>query len=138
MRVLVYQDAASNYVRRCYRHASPSAYGLHDPKFAEMLRKVEGQWLEVETEHLFRDQFNVSTDPEVSANGLRIMIEDVAAIEGDVRLGVVKCGWCYGYDRDGDGKCDQCGKDDYLAPLNPIQPILPNPTADAHGVKENT
>jgi hypothetical protein len=104
----------------------------------EMLQKVEGKWLEVETEHLFADQFNTAPVPDVSENGIRLMIEDIAAIEGDVRPGIVKCRWCYGYDQDGDGKCDKCGKEDYLESLKVIQPILPNPTADALGVKANT
>jgi rRNA maturation endonuclease Nob1 len=50
---------------------------------------------------------------------LRVMQSDVVAIVNDVRNNVVKCQWCYGYDTDNDGKCDRCGKDDYLAPLMP-------------------
>jgi hypothetical protein len=51
---------------------------------------------------------------------------------------VVKCGWCGGYDRDGDGACDKCAKTEYLAPLKPVQPIHPNETATEAGVTENT
>ncbi len=120
MRVKVYHNAAEHYIRRCYRNAHPTCGRLHSPEFAETLRKVEGQWLEVETEHLFRDQFNTAPVPGVSPSGLRLMIEDVEAIEDDVRQGVIKCNWCYGYDRDGDDKCDQCGKSEYLHPLDPI------------------
>lgn len=96
---------------------------LHRPEWAEMLRKVEGKWLDVETEHLFRDQFNTAPIPGVSANGMRIMLESVEAIEDDIRADVVKCGWCYGYDHDGDGKCDKCGKSEHLAPLKPLSPV---------------
>lgn len=85
-----------------------------------MLEKIKGQWVEVETEHLFADQFNTVPIPGVSEQGLRLMIEDVEEIEDDVRQGVVKCGWCAGYDKDGDGRCDKCGKAEYLRPLNPI------------------
>jgi hypothetical protein len=138
MRVLVHKNAASNYVRRCYRHARPEAYGLHNTKFQTILKAVEGTWLDVETDHLFDDQFNTAPIPGVSESGIRLMIEDVAAIEGDVRHGLVKCSWCYGYDRNGDGACDKCGKTDYLAPLKALQPVLPNETATEAGVTENT
>lgn len=138
MRVLVQKNAAENYFRRCYRHASPQAYGLHRPEWVETLKAVEGQWLEVETEHLFSDQFNTAPIPGVSELGLRLMVEDIAAIEGDVRHGVVKCRWCGGYDRDGDGACDKCAKTDYLEPLKVVQPILPNETATEVGVTANS
>lgn len=88
-----------------------------------MLEAVQGQWLEVETEHLFHDQFNVAPIPGVSDLGLRLMIEDIVAIEDDIRQGVVKCQWCYGYDHNHDGKCDKCGKTEHLSDLNPISPV---------------
>lgn len=121
MRVKVYQNAAANYHARCYRHAHPACGMLHRPEWEKMLRAVEGRWLEVETEHLFRDQFNTVPIPGVSDNGMRLMIEDVEAIEDDVRDGVIKCRWCFGYDHDKDGACDKCGKTDHLEPLNPIK-----------------
>lgn len=120
MKVKVYHNAAENYHRRCYKGAHPQCGMLHRPEWEAMLKKIEGQWIEVETEHLFRDQFNTVPIPGVSEQGMRLMIEDVEEIEGDVRQGVVKCNWCYGYDRDKDGKCDKCGKGEYLSPLNPI------------------
>jgi rRNA maturation endonuclease Nob1 len=92
---------------------------LHNAAFADKLRMVQGQWLDVDTEHLFSDQFNTVAVEGVSENGLRVMQSDVVAIVNDVRNNVVKCQWCYGYDTDNDGKCDRCGKDDYLAPLMP-------------------
>lgn len=124
MKVHVRIGAARHYQQRCYRHAHPACGMLHDPKWVKLLQAVEGQWLEVETEHLFRDQFNTKPIPGVSENGLRLMVEDIDAIEDDVRQGVVKCNWCYGYDHDHDGKCDKCGKSEYLESLNPISPIL--------------
>jgi hypothetical protein len=138
MRVLIHQNAAANYVRRCYKGARPQAYGLHRPEWEVMLRAVQGTWLEVETDHLFSDQFNTAPIPGVSELGMRVMIEDVAAIEGDVRHGVLKCGWCGGYDRDDDGACDKCSKTEHLELLKVIQPILPNETATAAGVTKNT
>lgn len=123
MKILMRDDAAKAYVQRCYKGARADCGMLHRPEFADMLRAVQGQWIEVETDHLFRDQFNTVPIPGVSDNGLRVMVNDIQAIEDDVRQGVVKCNWCYGYDHDKDGACDKCGKTEYLEPLNPISPV---------------
>ena len=122
MRIKIHDNAAANYIARCYRHARPDAYGLHNNAFYEALVKVQGQWLEVETAHLFADQFNTVPIEGVSEQGLRVMLTEVVEIEDDVRQGVVKCQWCYGYDSDKDGACDKCGKSEYLRPLNPLSP----------------
>jgi hypothetical protein len=123
MRIRLNDKAATHYVTRCYRHAHPQCGMLHSPKFAKMLEAVEGQWLEVETDHLFNDQFNTAPIPGVSENGLRLMLGDIVAIEDDARIGVVKCAWCAGYDHNHDEACDNCGKSEYLHELKPLSPI---------------
>jgi hypothetical protein len=122
MKILIAKDASGIYHRACYRHARPDCGMLHNPTFKKMLEAIEGQWLDVETEHLFDDQFNTGPIPGVSEYGMRIMLNCVADIQDDVRVGVVKCGWCYGYDHDHDGKCDKCGKSEYLKPMKPLVP----------------
>jgi hypothetical protein len=87
MRIKLYKDAAAQYVRRCYKHASPQAYGLHNEEFYNMLKKVQDTWLEVEIDYLFSDQFNTAPIPGVSESGMRIMAESVEEIEGDIRPG---------------------------------------------------
>jgi len=119
MKIQIHPNACANYIARCYRHNRHSQNMLHNAAFADKLRMVQGQWLDVDTEHLFSDQFNTVAVEGVSENGLRVMQSDVVAIVNDVRNNVVKCQWCCGYDTDNDGKCDRCGKDDYLAPLMP-------------------
>jgi hypothetical protein len=121
MRIKIHPNAATNYVRRCYRNAHPSCGMLHRPEFERMLEQVGGQWVDVETDHLFSDQFNTAPIPGVSELGLRVMHADVVEIEGDIREGIAKCQWCYGYDRTGAGVCDQCGKAEYLGPLVPLK-----------------
>ena len=121
MRIKIHDNAANNYMARCYRHARPSAYGLHRPEWYKVLEMVQGKWLDVDTEHLFADQFNTTAIEGVSEQGLRVMQEDVVDIEDDVREGVFKCQWCYGYDRDHDGAFDKCGKTDHLRPLVPVK-----------------
>ena len=123
MKVKVSEGAARHYMTRCYQHAPPQCGMLHRPEWVKILEVVEGKWLEVEIEHLFRDQFNTAPIPGVSENGLRLMVEDISAIRDDVRQGVIKCQWCYGYSSPNFPVCLSCGKTEHLRPLNPISPI---------------
>lgn len=122
MKILINDNAASNYIKRCYNKVSPEAFGLHNENFYQILKKIQGTWVEVETEHLFSDQFNCAPIDGVTELGVRIMIEDVVEIENDVREGVVKCQWCFGYDKDKDSICDRCGKSEYLYNLTAKKP----------------
>ena len=123
MRILLNDKAASHYVQRCYRHAHPACGQLHNPKFAAMLEAVQGKWLEVETDYLFKDQFNTVPIPGVSELGLRVMATEVVAIEDDERLGAVKCGWCGAHQPEADGPhCTTCDKgSEFLMSLDPRQ-----------------
>jgi len=122
MRVKVHLNASTNYYHRCYRHARPDCEMLHRLEFAKMLEAVEGQWLEVETEYLFSDQFNTVPIPGVSENGLRLVVADIVDIQGDVRQGIDECGWCGHHQPSGNATCFACGEDEYLLDLAPIGP----------------
>lgn len=61
----------------------------HADKYRKTLKQLEGRWLEVETEHLFSDQFNTAPD-DVSESGMRIFARDVADIVDDVRVNRIK------------------------------------------------
>jgi hypothetical protein len=91
-------------------------------EFEKQIRAIEGAWVPVETDHLFEDQFNTTPISGVTKNGMRILLRDVIEIRNDVRHGVIKCRWCHGYDTTGNGRCDECGKSDYLHPLHPKSP----------------
>lgn len=93
MQIVIKKDAASIYVRSCYRGARPDCPMLHRPEFAEMLEKIQGQTLEVETKYLFRDQFNTAPIPGVSDLGLRVMAGWVDKVIDDVRPGKIKSQW---------------------------------------------
>ncbi len=68
---------------------NPVVTGAGNDKFRKMMQAVAGQWLEVETDYLFQNQFNTPPIPGVSENGLRVMAGNVAEIENDARLGRV-------------------------------------------------
>ena len=86
MWVRVRKDARSHYVGM--------ERNLVNWKWADMLEKVQGMWIEVETDYLFLDQYNTVPVPGVSNNGLRLMDRDIDGIYGDVRPERVQCLGC--------------------------------------------
>jgi hypothetical protein len=117
MEILIHENAANNYFRRCYRGTQPNAVGLHNEGFYNILKGLQGKWIEVETTHLFSDQFNTVPVEGITGSGARIDLADVVEIKGDVRQGLKKCQWCFGYDRNQDDICDRCEKSEYLKEL---------------------
>ncbi len=81
--------------------------------WAEMLEKVEGMTIEVETEYLFKDQFNTVPIPDVSESGMRIMQFCVEKVIDDIRPQKMSCHWC-GRTSDKGLTCEHCGKKRYL------------------------
>ena len=122
MEILIHENAANNYFRRCYRSTQPNAVGLHNEGFYNILKGLQGKWVEVDTTHLFTDQFNTMVIEGVTGSGARINLADVVEIKDDVRHGLQKCVWCYGYDHNHDGLCDRCEQSKYLVDL--ISPVL--------------
>jgi hypothetical protein len=122
MEILIHENAANNYFRRCYRGTQPNAVGLHNEGFYNILKGLQGKWVEVDTTHLFTDQFNTVVVEGVTGSGARINLADVVEIKDDVRHGLQKCVWCYGYDHNHDGLCDRCEQSKYLVDL--ISPSL--------------
>lgn len=58
---------------------------LEIDKYRKMLQAVAGQWLEVETQYLFQNQFNTVPIPSISKSGLRVMAGHVQDIKDDIR-----------------------------------------------------
>jgi hypothetical protein len=117
MEILIHENAANNYFNRCYRGTRPDAVGLHNEGFYNILKGLQGKWVEVETTFLFKDQFNTVKVEGLTGSGARIDLADVVEIKDDVRQGLQKCQYCFGYDKDKDGTCDRCGRTEYLEAL---------------------
>lgn len=62
--------------------------------WANLLGKVEGMEIEIETDHLFLDQYNTVPIPGVSDHGMRLMDRDIDAVIDDARVGQGKCSYC--------------------------------------------
>jgi hypothetical protein len=117
MEILINENAAKNYITRCYRNARPDAVGLHNEGFYNILKGLQGKWVQVDTTHLFSDQFNTVVIEGVTGSGARINLADVVEIKDDVRQGLKKCQYCFGYDKDNDNVCDRCEQSEYLKEL---------------------
>lgn len=52
------------------------------------LQEIKGTWQEVDTTHLFLDQYNLKNYE------YRILDKDVEAVKDDIRDGIIQCGYC--------------------------------------------
>lgn len=106
MKIRINKAAKLIYVNSVF----PSAVNW---EWAELMAKVAGMTLEVETEHLFKDQYSTVPIPGISEKGLRIMQNVVEEVIDDERPGKARCRWC-GRTGPAQGVCMTCGKTDYL------------------------
>jgi hypothetical protein len=107
MKVLMKHGLASLYRRR-------SMTSTYNSKWYTMLLKIEGTILEVDTEYLFQDQFNCITP---DGTGIRVMLNDVSAIIGDIRGNLQYCTWCGSHSPKELPRCSKCEKSEYLEPM---------------------
>lgn len=66
----------------------------YNGNYSEKLEAINGEWVEIDTDYLFREQLNTKPISEVSAVGLRIYQQDVEEVEDDERIGRSKCDYC--------------------------------------------
>lgn len=109
MRIHVREDAEKAY--RQFMYATGQSPSM---AWAEKLQAVQGMWLEVETEHLFLDQYNTSPITGITELGLRLFNRDIDAIENDVRERMKRCSWCGKCCPKEEGSCPKCGKSEYF------------------------
>lgn len=107
MKIKLYDDAVRRYSSRFTGTMIPNTQWL------DILSKVQGMTLEVETRYLFKDQYNTVPIPGVSEIGLRVMDESVEYVIDDERPGMAHCWWCGKTSNAGD-TCDHCGETGYL------------------------
>ena len=73
------------------RNAVVCGGSISADQFRKMLKKVGGRWVRIETEFIFRNQYNTAPIPNVSISGLRVMWSHIDKFdyEGDKVLEVV-------------------------------------------------
>jgi len=81
------------------------------------LGQLAGKTVDVETEHLFNDQFNTAD--------FRVMLKDVVEIIDDIRLDLKKCGYCgFSHIKLNAQTCPKCNNNDHEYGLHPY--IMPD------------
>lgn len=84
-------------------------------QYMERIKALAGQWLEVETEYLFKSGFNTpSENPELYENGLRVSTKDVAEIKDDMRRYRKFCHYCHHHSALVEKVCKHCGHTDHF------------------------
>lgn len=66
-------------------------------RFSVILDAIAGRWVEVDTKHLFANQYTTVAIPGVTALGARVMERDILAVAGDHRPWRVWCAFCWGH-----------------------------------------
>jgi hypothetical protein len=109
MKVVIRKEAKQAYIG----YMVHSCHSPYSDSFAAMLDKIAGQEIEVETDHLFLDQFNTVPIPGVSEKGLRVTNQNITRVIDDVRPFKMRCQFC-GKTSDLGDVCPDCGKTEYL------------------------
>jgi len=115
MKIKIKKSAPVIYRRGLNKRPS-DGYSKTEFEWIETLKQVSGKTIEVETDYLFKNQFNTVPIKGVSELGLRIMENLVEEVIDDERIGKYKCNWC-GHHSENSDKCPECGKAEYLEPL---------------------
>ena len=85
------------------------------------LKAIAGMTLVVETEYLFKDQFNTAPVEGVSEIGMRVHAESVDRVFNDEREWMLKCNYCgqmVEVNTTTSRRCPHCTEGDYLVPLS--------------------
>lgn len=105
---------------RVYRKEA-SQGGPFNGDWYDMLEAIAGRVIEVETDYLFKDQFNTVPIEGVSSNGMRIMASSVEEVIDDEREYMLKCAYCgqaSEVSHVDSRRCPHCTQGDYLVPLS--------------------
>lgn len=106
MKIRIKQNASEIYCERVH----PTQYSS---SWYEKLILIEGKVLEVDTEYLFKDQFNTKPIKNISELGMRIEQDLVDEVIDDERPGKARCNWCGKVSLKTD-VCTCCGKTGHL------------------------
>ena len=113
MKILIRKDAVDLYVKD---HTDYNGEYFGDDEWERTLEFIAGKEVEVDTDMLFKDEFNTMPIPGVSEEGIRVPIEYVTKIINDKRHGKARCDFCNEVSNSTE-KCTNCGRTDYLEPF---------------------
>jgi len=113
MKIRIRKDALELYVQE---HTNWDGTYIGEDKWERVMEKIAGKEIEVDTESLFKHEFNTKPIPGVSKEGIRIMEEYVEEVIDDERKGKARCEFCEEVSNS-TKVCTNCGRFDYLDPF---------------------
>lgn len=116
MKIRIKENASKLYWGHINARGSCYCPTNEERYFGEKLESINGKTVDVETQYLFSDQYNIGPVSPDDKNGLRIMAEYVDEVIDDIRDNVGQCPYC-GHNTIGktEGFCDKCTDDSYLS-----------------------
>ncbi|MGN8842557.1 hypothetical protein ACTNDN_07020 [Niallia sp. HCP3S3_B10] len=113
MKIIIRKDALELYIRQ---NTDYHGHFIGDDYWEVIIEKIAGKTLEVDTEQLFKSEFNTKEIFGVTKKGIRIPEEYVEQIIDDQRIGKAKCEFCNCVSNSLNF-CTHCGKVEYLEPF---------------------
>lgn len=105
MKIKIREDALQMYLQ----------FEDQDDFWERVLEKISGTYIEVDTDVLFKYEFNTVPIPGIAEDGVRIPEELVSEIIDDERIGKAYCELCNETSSSTE-VCSHCGREDYLEP----------------------
>lgn len=113
MKILIKKEAGDMYISE---NTSYDGIYFGDPVWEDILFRISGKVLEVDTEELFKHEFNTKPIKGISEMGIRIPETYVEKVINDIRPGKARCELC-NRTSESDKVCTHCGRSDYLEPF---------------------
>lgn len=113
MKIRIRKDAEEFYIKE---HTNWDGTYTGKDKWERAMKKIAGKILEVDTESLFKYEYNTKPIPGVSKRGIRIFDTYIEEVIDEERHGKSRCELC-NETSDSTEICTHCGRSDYLEPF---------------------
>ncbi|KAB7662870.1 hypothetical protein [Bacillus sp. B1-b2] len=113
MKIVVRRNALELYINQ---HTDTQGHYTGKDNWEIIMKQIAGKELEVDTESLFKYEFNTKEIIGVSKRGIRISDLYVEQILDDARIGKARCDYCE-HTSNALQYCTHCGRTDCLEPF---------------------
>jgi hypothetical protein len=110
MKIRIVKNALELYIKE---HTDYRGRYTGKDNWKKAMKKIAGKILEVDTEMLFKHEFNTKPIPGVSKKGIRVFEEYVEEVIDDIRHGKARCELCNSIS-ESIKVCSNCGSKNYL------------------------
>jgi hypothetical protein len=113
MKIKIRKNAVELYIQE---HTDYRGDYFGKDNWERAMAKIAGKLLEVDTEMLFKYEFNTKPILGVSKKGIRVHETYVEEVIDDERIGKARCDLCNEVSNSVE-VCTSCGRSDYLEPF---------------------